>query len=482
MVTHIVEKLALRVAARFQGRITAHHILPYVPLSLDALSVCLEQMVDDREVFTIPGEPGVVYEFAAYRDTPIEPGALQVTTCVACDAPLTADNARVLCVTCTTTCSAALHTLARQPDWLGRTMAEHEMLYLAAQHPGPSTAAALASRSRYTLRQTRQHLERLGQHGYLHQDVDVHTGLMTYALPTIVYPTAQYQQNIAVLRTLADARRLQRRSRWWRLLAPLAGIALGVAIFAAFPRLLPWWQRQQPARQTAVEHQTPPPRAPQTAPPYATLVRISITQDGFAPMGMKLKAVQHPPLLLTARRPAGIVQEPAYQGQQQKYGALTLGTRENNVYYFALDLLPGRTPLLYVDRNQNGNLADDGEPLTNQGSGFFATTLRLPLSRLVPHGRLAGTYDAWVFTNQALWQQGLITYYSRTQLKGRVSIAGQTYTAYIADGLNNDADFTNDAIHIDLDGNGAIDPQTESFLPGSIARIHNQPYLFEVTW
>jgi hypothetical protein len=87
-----------------------------------------------------------------------------------------------------------------------------------------------------------------------------------------------------------------------------------------------------------------------------------------------------------------------------------------------------------------------------------------------------------VFTNQALWQQGLITYYSRTQLKGRVSIAGQTYTAYIADGLNNDADFTNDAIHIDLDGNGAIDPQAESFLPGSIARIHNQPYIFEVTW
>jgi hypothetical protein len=131
---------------------------------------------------------------------------------------------------------------------------------------------------------------------------------------------------------------------------------------------------------------------------------------------------------------------------------------------------------------QNDNLADDGAPLTNQGTGFFATTLRLPLTRLVPHGRLPGTYEAWVFTNQALWQQGLMTYYSRTQLKGPVTIAGQTYTAYIADGLNNDADFTNDAIHIDLDGNGTIDPQTESFLPGSIAHIHNQPYIFEITW
>jgi len=87
-----------------------------------------------------------------------------------------------------------------------------------------------------------------------------------------------------------------------------------------------------------------------------------------------------------------------------------------------------------------------------------------------------------MFTNQTLWQQGLITYYSRTQLKGMGTIAGQTYTAYIADGLNNDTDFTNDAMHIDLDGNSTIDPQTESFLPGSIARIHNQPSIFEVTW
>jgi hypothetical protein len=69
MVTQMVEKLALRLAARCQGRITAHHLLPYVPLSLDYLSVCLEQVVDDCEVFTVSSEPGAAYEFAAYRDT-----------------------------------------------------------------------------------------------------------------------------------------------------------------------------------------------------------------------------------------------------------------------------------------------------------------------------------------------------------------------------------------------------------------------------
>ena len=47
------------------------------------------------------------------------------------------------------------------------------------------------------------------------------------------------------------------------------------------------------------------------------------------------------------------------------------------MYYFVLDLLHDQSPVLYVNRNQNGNLADDGELLTNQGSGFFATMLRL---------------------------------------------------------------------------------------------------------
>jgi hypothetical protein len=478
----MVEKLALRVAARFQGRITAHHLLPYVPLSLDDLSACLEQMVDDREVFTVSGELGVVYEFAAYRDAPAQPGALQVTACLACGAKQAANQAGILCAACTTGCSETLHTLARQPAWLAQTMAEHEILYLATQTPGPVTAAALASHSHYTLRQMQQHLGRLGQHGYLHQDADPHTGLMTYALPTIVYPAALYRQHTAMLRTLSEAQRRWRRARQWHLMLPLVGAALGVTLFAAFPRLLPWRQQEQPPPYTAVEQSTPPPHPSQTAPPHATLVRISLLRDGFTPIGMKLPAVQHPPILLADKRPASIVKEPAYQGQQQKYGVLTLGARENNVYAFALDLFPGRTPLLYVDRNQNGNLADDGVPLTNQGSGFFATTLSLPLARLVPHGRLAGTYNAWVFTNEALWKQGLLTYYSRTQLKGTVTLAGQTYTVYIADGRDNDADFTNDAIHIDLDGNGSIDAQTESFLPGSLTRIHNHPYIFEVTW
>jgi hypothetical protein len=361
-------------------------------------------------------------------------------------------------------------------------MAEHDILYLAAQSPGPSTAAALASRSRYTLRQMRQHLERLGQHGYLHQDVDLHTGLMTYVLPAIVYPTARYQQNTAVLRTLSDAQRLQRRFRRWRLLAPLAGIVLSAAIFAALPRVLPWWQQKPAPRQTAVENLTPPPRTAQPSPPYATLVRVSITQHVLPPWACSSGRCSTLLSSWLINALPALSKEPAYQGQQQKYGALTLGAGENNVYHFVLDLLPGQTPLLYVDRNQNGNLADDGVPLTNQGSGFFATTLRLPFARLVPYGRLPGTYDAWVFTNQALWKQGLITYYSRTQLKGTITIARQTYTAYIADGLNNDADFTNDALHIDLDGNGTIDPQTEAFLPGCLVRIHNQPYIFEVTW
>jgi len=456
--------------------------MPYVPLSLDHISACLERIVDNREVFTVPGVQEVMYEYAAYRDTPAQPGALQVDACLACSAHLATDDAGVLCSPCTTLLTAAFHPLARPTDWLPRALAEHDILYLAAQSPKPVTAATLASRSRYTLRHMRQHLERLGQHGYLVQDVDLHTGLMTYALPAIVYPTALYQKNTAVLHTLSEARRSRWRFRQWRFRVPLAGLALGIAVFAAFalsPSWRPWAQSPRPI---VVEKPPPLQRLPQTVPPHAIPVRVSMSQDGFTPIGMKLGTVQSPPFLLADRPLSGIVKEPAYQGERQKYGALRLGAHDNNVYYVVLDISPGRSPLLYVDRNQNGNLTDDGVPLANQGSGFFAATLRLPFARLVPHGRFPGTYEAWVFTNERLWQQGLMTYYSRTQLKGPVTIAGQTYTAYLADRGDNDADFTNDGLYIDLDGNDSINAETEYFPPGSMARIQNRTYVFEITW
>jgi hypothetical protein len=185
---------------------------------------------------------------------------------------------------------------------------------------------------------------------------------------------------------------------------------------------------------------------------------------------------------LSPTPPAGIRQEPVYRGSRQRYGTLRLGTRENNLYHFVFDFVSGPQPIVYVDMNQNGDLTDDGQPLTNQGSGIFATTIALPFRRLVKEVAFPGDYAVWFFTNDSLWQRSAVAHYSRTQLKGAVHIAGKTYVAYIADTGDNDADLTNDGLSVDLNGDGNIDRQQEYFPPDQVAHIHGQNYVFVVTW
>jgi hypothetical protein len=482
MVARVVEKLALRLAERQQGTITAPHLMPYVPLSLQLITMGLDALVDGSAIAAIRRDQIAGYEFAAYRDTPPQPGTLRVTACVVCGATLARDLQGVLCDPCAEALQQELGRLATPADWLAQAAHEHDILYNAAQHTGPVTATALASRSRATLRQMQHYLAQMSLEGYTRQDIDLTTGLLTYALPTVAYPPALYRHNLTTLQVLRSARKPLARLRDWRFLVPLAALACAMAVLALTTLLPPLWQRLTSHRPAAEHPAVVTERAPMSRPHDATAIHVSLRRNGFAPVGMTVSATQAPPFLLTERRPEGITTEPPYQGKQQKYGLLRLGSGAHHVYHLVLDLLPGKSPLMYIDRNQNGNLADDGAPLANQGSGFFATTLRLPLARLLPQASFPGDYEAWVFTNTRLWHNDLMTYYSRTQLKGTVRLAGRTYTAYVADRGTNDADFTNDGIYIDLDGNGKIEAASEFFPPGSSVRIGNQAYVLEITW
>ena len=119
--------------------------------------------------------------------------------------------------------------------------------------------------------------------------------------------------------------------------------------------------------------------------------------------------------------------------------------------------------MVYFDANQNGNLTDDGKPLTNQGSGIFATTIHLPFRRLVRDAPFPGDFTLWFFTNDSMWPRGAVAHYSRTQLKGTVYVDGHAYMAYIADAGENDTDLTNDGISVDVNGDGEINRQQEFF-------------------
>jgi len=236
--------------------------------------------------------------------------------------------------------------------------------------------------------------------------------------------------------------------------------------------------------------------SPGTAPPiaendtsqggaeYARAIplAISIGANHFRPITFKLPASWNRPVALSETRPDAIIREPEYSGGIRRYGTLYLGTMEDTAFRFALDIADTPHPLLYFDQNQNGDLSDDGGPIRNQGTGVFAATISIPMRRIAGIFDSDSIYSLWFFTNDRLWQRNEIAFYSRTQLQGSLRINRNQYTAFLADRGSNDADYTNDGIHIDLNRDGRIDHKTEYFSSSATFWSDNKTYRFIVTW
>ncbi len=181
-------------------------------------------------------------------------------------------------------------------------------------------------------------------------------------------------------------------------------------------------------------------------------------------------------------RPPEITAEPDYRGAVQRYGRLRLGTGPDPDYHFVFDVTDAPHPVVYFDRNKNGDLTDDGPPLTNQGTGIFAARIDLPFNRLIRETDFEASYTLWFFVNDSAWKRGFANHYARTHLEGDLTLSGERLRAYILETGIHDADFTNDGICFDLNGNGKIDRRTEHVKPGEIFRYKGRSYQFEIRW
>jgi len=217
----------------------------------------------------------------------------------------------------------------------------------------------------------------------------------------------------------------------------------------------------------------------------AVPVTISLHDGRFVPVIFGVAANWNEcPIRLVSDKPRAIQREPIYQGSGRKYGFIRLGNTDNTIFYFALDLTTGPHPLLYLDRNQNGDLTDDGGPIINQGekAGVFSTEIALPFYRILKGADFPEDYKAWLFTNETYWQRDVMCIYSKSQLKGKVVFDGIEYLAYLADSGTNDATYTNKGIYIDVNHNGKIESKGEFTEPEGIAEINSKRYEFKITW
>ncbi len=229
---NIVENLACRIAERQGGKITANHLIPYLPMSLELIRSCLENMVDGSSVFAEKRDNLVEYEFAAYKDTAVQSGILTVSSCVSCDTDIAGAGRQALCSSCARTLQNELNLLAEKIGWPAQAVYEHEILYLASEHKGPLPAEGLAGHSRYTLRSMRRKLNKLSLDGYLRQELDQTAGMMTYYFPELNYPKESYRKNMAIIRAHPASVMEEVQIKLVRILFVLGLMFLGLLIMA----------------------------------------------------------------------------------------------------------------------------------------------------------------------------------------------------------------------------------------------------------
>ena len=117
----------------------------------------------------------------------------------------------------------------------------------------------------------------------------------------------------------------------------------------------------------------------------------------------------------------------------------------------------GEKTALYVDKNHNLDLTDDGPPLVADTEAF-AVTLELPFYEATGIMGLDGEYRLWIYRPG---KAASLRYYTLTQLVGKIMLDGRSYDALIMEGERTDANFLNDGILVDWNGDGEFDPASE---------------------
>jgi len=198
---NVIENLACQIAERQAGRVVASHLIPYLPMSLELITACLDDMVDSTSVFSQDEDGQTTYEFSNYLSRAPEGGGLEPDVCVSCSGELLDEASEVVCGRCAGTLRQELNRLAETMGWPAQAVYEHEILYLSANHDAPHYAETLAGHSRYTLRSMRRKLGILTTAGHIRQELDTEQGSISHVFPALSYSRKRYRGNMAIIRS-----------------------------------------------------------------------------------------------------------------------------------------------------------------------------------------------------------------------------------------------------------------------------------------
>lgn len=159
------------------------------------------------------------------------------------------------------------------------------------------------------------------------------------------------------------------------------------------------------------------------------------------------------------------VKLPTFQSAHPLFGVLVLGDSKDSFVTIALDEAPDKSfSYIYIDKNNNEDLTDDGEPVWDEDKGSYwlkevlvdVDYLDAPTNAPVPY-----PVSLYHFKNRL---SHLVVAYRNGYREGEIALKDTTYKIALLDddldGLFND--FDNGALIIDVNKDGVLDGNPDS--------------------
>jgi thiol-disulfide isomerase/thioredoxin len=179
----------------------------------------------------------------------------------------------------------------------------------------------------------------------------------------------------------------------------------------------------------------------------------------------------------TGERPCKTLSaEPAYHSKQVYYGYLRLGNAEDNRFVFAIDESDKSPWFGYFDRNNNGDLTDDGPPC------IISANVEFDVAVVLPNGKTANRpYRIWQWPNNQS-SAPCIRFYSVCHHQIKLRLNGEAITAIAFEQYNHDCLYHDDGLWIDVNGDNHIDEKKELFKDGSTVTVKGKPFQLKLDY
>jgi len=229
---------------------------------------------------------------------------------------------------------------------------------------------------------------------------------------------------------------------------------------------------QPAAAQPAAPNAQPPAPAPQEpapgeAKPETPAPGPSATfklQPQQGVMGKLVSYYRPVRVMLSAKPEEKLTKEPQYNSKEPLYGTLQVGDGPDNHITLVVDEAEGKPPRVYLDRNNDQDLTNDGPGEWSRDAGDILALSDVVIDVPYKTGKVPYTFQFYRFKNRL---HDAVLCYRDADREGEITSDGKTYKIAVldenADGRFDDLDADTMLIDLNQDGRLEGDPDSAEF-------------------